>query len=628
MPSAVRAHIRRSVCTGILVALPLAALAAGCADDTDQPADSTTCTRPDFRAQSSSIALDSDGHIWLTSPDDDRLHRVNAETLQVEATWEVVAGAHHVAVAGETVVITGALDSRLTIINRASGAQASVDTPCGGTHAVVALDAGGTHFAFTCANDGEVNQLNAVSGSILPLADTTTGAIANRPTALAVDACSLAIGDQLGDIEVWTLGEFDSARGVLNTGDSPGFSDQVPERALLPHSRISSLSGLTAIDGGFAAVATRVDADGPRDLPVEDSTYGSVVDGDPRIAPIVLGSCVGEYAIFDGGDRVFSGPVAVTPLADDSLVVAHAWTHNLALVQCAGDGAQQLNSALIASTGDGVRGLVTNAEGTRIWVDVGYDHAIQRVDRTPDGWTSTVARREPGANRYSPRAQQGRRLFHDATDQHLTPSGIVACATCHPDGGDDGLTWFLHTATIAPKVRRTPSASVSPSVGALHWDGEFDSASTLSITTIRNLMGGDALLIDPQNLAAYMAELPPLPARPVAVERRADTEAGRVLFNSGSESVSPCVNCHLGDEYSDGEMHSVLPPATDTDAQMDSVVTPGLRGVRARSPYFHDGRSPGLIDAIRVHADEQSRTYGDAMNDTQLEQLALYLLTL
>ena len=40
-----------------------------------------------------------------------------------------------------------------------------------------------------------------------------------------------------------------------------------------------------------------------------------------------------------------------------------------------------------------------------------------------------------------PDVYAGLRVFWDSTDTRMAKSGYLACATCHPDGEHDGLTW-------------------------------------------------------------------------------------------------------------------------------------------------------------------------------------------
>ena len=117
----------------------------------------------------------------------------------------------------------------------------------------------------------------------------------------------------------------------------------------------------------------------------------------------------------------------------------------------------------------------------------GFDHAVARLalpelpdEEGPVLGASLERTRALGETRLSEPAMRGRALFFDADDTHLTPSGVVTCGTCHPGGGEDGLTWFLHTAGIAPKVRRTPPAwAAREELAPFHWDGALPDAAVL-----------------------------------------------------------------------------------------------------------------------------------------------------
>jgi len=99
-----------------------------------------------------------------------------------------------------------------------------------------------------------------------------------------------------------------------------------------------------------------------------------------------------------------------------------------------------------------------------------------------------------------------------------------------------------------------------------------------------------------------------------------------LLFSSPEAG---CAGCHSGIAFTDGELHTgVLEPSSDPDARLDSSVTPSLRGVRARAPYFHDGRAVTLSDAVREHRNAQGDRYGDLLTADDIQSLTLYLETL
>ncbi|MCK6546547.1 c-type cytochrome, partial [Myxococcota bacterium] len=228
------------------------------------------------------------------------------------------------------------------------------------------------------------------------------------------------------------------------------------------------------------------------------------------------------------------------------------------------------------------------------------------------------------ALRFSDAALRGRASFFDAVNTHLTPSGVVTCGTCHPDGGDDGLVWFLHTRTVPRKLRRTPPAwAAKRALAPYHWDAELADASTLSRGTIVGLMEGDGLVVDTDAIAAYLDEQPFPPPQPV--RDAAAWARGRALFES---TETACATCHPAPLFADGLRHDVVPLGDDADAALRLVDTPSLRGARARPPYLHDGRAKTLRDVLTSANAEQRHGATSSLSDADLDALVEYLETL
>ncbi|HJL44445.1 MAG TPA: c-type cytochrome, partial [Polyangiaceae bacterium LLY-WYZ-15_(1-7)] len=341
--------------------------------------------------------------------------------------------------------------------------------------------------------------------------------------------------------------------------------------------------------------------------------------------------CGGRYARFDGGPLAMSGPSALAWHGEAGLLwVAHRSTGNVALVACSaarGLAEPSPRRPRVLATwrvGRGPGGIALSDDGRTAWVDVGFDHAVARLvwDGVEGPHALDAALRRPlGETRLSARALEGRSVFFDARDTHLTPSGVVSCASCHPGGGEDGLRWFLHTPGVERKLRRTPPAwGARPSLAPYHWDGEFEEAERLALVTIRELMEGDGLLVDLEALAAFMAELPPPPPRPA--DDPAAAARGEALF------AERCESCHRDRVGADGAAHGLLPPSADPDALMPAVHTPSLAGVRARPPFLHDGRAPTLRAVLTDAnpADAHART--SDLDAAALADLLAYLETL
>ncbi|GAB5548986.1 MAG: hypothetical protein SangKO_087460 [Sandaracinaceae bacterium] len=550
---------------------------------------------PGFRAASSTIVRGQGGQLWLTSPDDDAVVAIDPESLEETARVEVEGAPEQLAFVGDALLVT--LGQRAELAWIEDGRARYVATPCGGTRAVVADGEGGAFVS--CPWDDLVLRVD-------PGGVRASFTAPGRPTALAVNGARLAVTA--------------SRLGVVRIVDFEGHG--LDERALSSEAGIAAvqLDALAPMGADFAGVYQRVDHDSDRARPPERGGYGSVVDGSPRIEPLLHGACAGAYARFDGGARVFSGPSALA-VAGDVVWVAHLQTGNVAALRCTGEA--ELPRLATFEVGRGPRGLTLSDDGRTAWVDVGFDHAVARLalpevpdEEGPVLGASLERTRALGETRLSEPAMRGRALFFDADDTHLTPSGVVTCGTCHPGGGEDGLTWFLHTAGIAPKVRRTPPAwAAREELAPFHWDGALPDAATLSHATIRELMEGDGLLVDTDAMAAWMNEAPIPPGAPH------DGAEGRRIFEERG-----CAECHAGPLLSDARSHDVLAPSPDPLAHLARSQTPTLLGVRARPPYFHDGRAPTLLHVLTDHGERHGRTRD--LDDAQRAALVRYLQTL
>lgn len=533
-------------------------------------------------AASSTIVLAPDGTLWLTSPDDEAVVGVDPDTLEERRRVRVEGGPEQLAWVDGALVVTLSRAAEIAWVE--GDAVRRMPVPCGGTRAVVPDGRGGA--LVSCPSDDLVLRVDrdGVTWELLS---------PGRPTALAILDDRFAVtASRIGRLRVHAL----DGRQVLEERvleEAPGVAaSQVDAVAFDPDRR------------AFVAAYQRVEHDADRERPASEGGYGSVIDGEPRIEPRLSGVCGARYARFDGGARVFSGPSALAA-AGGVLWVAHRTTDGVAALRCDPDAA--LAPRLVTFTvGRGPRGIVASPDGRVAWVDAGFAHSVARLeltdaDRGPEGSVreATLERtRALGETRLSDAALAGRALFFDAVDTHLTPSGVVSCGTCHPGGGEDGLAWFLHTEGVGPKLRRTPPAwGARAALAPFHWDGELTDAAELSRGTIHELMEGDGLFVDTAAIATWMEEIALPIGRPVRDDAdRALVERGREAFE-----VTGCATCHAGALLQDGLSHDVLTPSADEAARLDAPYTPSLIGVRARPPYFHDGRAATLGDALGMH---------------------------
>jgi mono/diheme cytochrome c family protein len=172
----------------------------------------------------------------------------------------------------------------------------------------------------------------------------------------------------------------------------------------------------------------------------------------------------------------------------------------------------------------------------------------------------------------------GRRLFH-TTDARIS-RGKKACASCHPDGGDDGLAWD----TPMGRRRTLALAGRLPSEG-FGWEGRHKTLEEHISRTLRENLGGKGLSPDElTQLVSYLRAMrAPASRPPVDAARR-----GAALF----AGAAGCATCHLPSEaFADGLVH---------DVGFGPVRTPSLLGAASRPRFFHGGQHTSLDAALRA----------------------------
>ncbi len=218
-----------------------------------------------------------------------------------------------------------------------------------------------------------------------------------------------------------------------------------------------------------------------------------------------------------------------------------------------------------ASTGGDPVAIDYDGEGN-LWVLSREPAELYRI-RPGGHWTAFVLY---GASVYD----TGHELFHVPT------RGGLACATCHPEGRDDGATFAF--AGIGP--RRTQALDVDlEGTEPFHWSGDQDDMLALVHEIRVRRMGGPGLhAAEKEALARWVFALPRM-----TPPRSADDAAarrGEALF----EAVG-CATCHAGPQRTNAQTVAIGGHA---------LQVPTLLGVFYRPPYMHDGRATDLRSAV------------------------------
>jgi DNA-binding beta-propeller fold protein YncE len=224
-----------------------------------------------------------------------------------------------------------------------------------------------------------------------------------------------------------------------------------------------------------------------------------------------------------------------------------------------------------------------------VWSQMGHTLSVIPLDKE---WSDTKTRPTAVAHASSRAVldvgiAHGRRIFH-SNDGKVALDGR-ACASCHPDGRDDGIAWKTpdgprQTAMLAGRVHDTAPYG---------WTRAQPTLKAYIADTITRLNGKGLSEPEMRDLVSYVKSLdgPPKGATPtvdVALATR-----GRELFDS---SAVGCAACHSGGTRTDGAKHNIG-SATATDKER-AFETPSLRFVARTAPYFHDGRYKSLKDLL------------------------------
>jgi len=209
------------------------------------------------------------------------------------------------------------------------------------------------------------------------------------------------------------------------------------------------------------------------------------------------------------------------------------------------------------------------------------------------------------------RADSGYDLFHLV--QADTMSGL-SCASCHPEGRDDGHTWFFTNVG----ARRTQSlAGTVADTAPYHWAGDLTTFDALMREVFERRMGGRPQSSDRvAALSTWVQSVARVPfasdaASPDAVSR------GDALFHS---PLVGCATCHSGATLTNDLTLNV---GTGGAFQVPSLVGVGMRG-----PWMHDGCATTLHDRFAPSCGGEAHGQTAQLSSGQVDDLVAFMNTL
>lgn len=204
------------------------------------------------------------------------------------------------------------------------------------------------------------------------------------------------------------------------------------------------------------------------------------------------------------------------------------------------------------------------------------------------------------------RRDTGHSLFH------ISAGSGVACASCHPEAGDDGRVWNFDVVG----ARRTQNLR-GGMLGSepFQWNGDFRNFDSVVDEIFVKRMQGPALEAEQRDALARWIDRQPLlrvtPPDADAVAR------GKTLFES---QETGCASCHSGERFTNNQNAFVGTRAT--------VQVPSLSNVSFRAPFIHDGCASELTGRFEACGGGEKHGHTEQLSDDEAGDLAAFLMSL
>ena len=206
------------------------------------------------------------------------------------------------------------------------------------------------------------------------------------------------------------------------------------------------------------------------------------------------------------------------------------------------------------------------------------------------------------------REDTGHRLFHE----NPGPDSDLACASCHPEGGEDGRVWKFVEGPRRTQSLRGGILATAP----FHWDGKLASVHDVVAEVFVKRMSGPTLRDDRVMALQQWIDAIPLLAQAPSKDAAA-VARGKAIF---SDPHASCSSCHGG---------ALLTNNTTIDVGTGGAFqVPSLRGLAVRAPYLHDGCAITLRDRFGLCGGGASHGNTARLTSSELDDLIAFLTTL
>jgi YVTN family beta-propeller protein len=609
---------------------------------------------------SSPLALTRDGTLlWTANEDADSVSLVDVPGLALVEEVPACGRPRALALSADESRLFVAChdDGTVAVLDVASRSVVSV-TPVGRAPVGLAVVPGGAELLVTLHDEGAVRVVDAAAP-----ATQRTVVTGGRPHALAVtaDGTKAIVGDFLATATGGRAFVIDLTTEVVEATvalapdtslDSPSSGRGVPNllsaAAIEPSGRLATLGGLKS--NVFRGLAR----DGEPLLPTNR------VRG--LVSPVEIATALDRIEWrFDLNDADSGSALAYSP-DGQHLYVAHQGLGEVSVYDVleasavdAADGSA-IPFVTRVPVGWAPNGLALGAG--RLLVLDSLGRSVTVLDLTDPVRPAFVAEVPVATETLAPEILNGKRMFHASARPRHSSQGYVACASCHPDGGHDGMTWDFTDG--GEGLRNTIDLRGRGGVahGPVHWSANFDEIQDFENDIVRGF-GGTGLADDgfPPNaplgvpnggrgqdlddLAAYVSTFTSVARslyRDAAGALAAEAQRGKGLFYSAELA---CASCHVPPRFTDStitgdpttfRLHDVGTLLPTSGRRLGGALvgldTPTVLGLWDGAPYLHDGRAPDLRTVVvdLNPGDRHGRT--SQLSAAQVDDLVAFLLSI
>jgi len=527
---------------------------------------------------------------------------------------------------GKRLLVTAGLgDGKLVIFDAASGRRTGL------------LDAGHSPMAPVVGRDGTIYVCDRFRNAVLAFARDST-----KPVSIGVSRqpVGLGIGDggrRLVVINHLPAGAADGyfTAAVVTLIDTA--ANKVVKEIPLPNGG-TNLRGVAISPDGRRACVTHILA---RFRTPAVQLEGWMNTNAMTIIDVPGGKIV-NTVLLDDYDNGAAGAWGAAWTADGKYIcVGHAGTHEISVIDWAGLAGKLAASAAddegdhvrtdlfflsglrrrIKLEGNSPRGLTI--VGSRIYAAMYFSDSICTLD-VKAGVRPAPATIRLGPERPLTRARKGEIYFNDAA--RMCFHQWQSCASCHPDGRNDGLNWDLVNDGMG-NPKSTKSMVLAPKTPPAMVTGIRADSLTAIEAGFRSLQLAVCSAEEAACVNEYLKNLRPAPSPHLV--RRADGSLGlsesagrgKVLFQTAR-----CASCHKGPYLTDMKTRDVGTGVYREDGR--KFDTPTLREVWRTGPYLYDGRAATMREVFEKFNPNDKHGTTSKLNARQIADLCQYVLSL